>query len=176
MRKLFNKTMWTLIWAQLLSFTSCKNVQKMVPLSAEQLEKATSVVYHSSNGSVAPDYHFDCYVNVVKDNVNVTIFQGYDKTVVYRENHALSQTEYQQFLDYLAKQGISKNTKEDIIPTSGGDVSAISVETEKQVVFRGEEHLDLVIEHGRLIDAFLVLLPDSMQQVVRKPYEKLKQE
>ena len=168
--------MWTLIWAQILSFTSCKNMQKMVPLSAEQLEKATSIVYYSSNGTVAPEYHYGCYVNVVKDNVNVTIFQGYDKTVVYRENHALSQTEYQQFLDNLAKQGISKNTNKDIIPTTGGDVAAISVKTEEEVIFGGEEHLDLIIEHGSLIDAFLILLPDSMQQVVRKPYEKLKQE
>jgi len=145
--------------------TYTKNKQK---LSSDKLEKAITIVYYCGNGTVAPDYHYDCYITVSKNNVNVTITQGYDGRVRYNKNHAISISEYQKFLTDLLKQEISKN-QNDAPMLDGAGTSGIIVKTKKQVIFEGDEYVDLSITKGELQDSFLSLLPKHMKQVVQNP-------
>ena len=147
-----------------------KNKQK---LSSDKLKKATTIVYYCGNGTVAPDYHYDCYITVSKNNVNVTITQGYDGTVRYNKNHAISISEYQKFLTNLLKQGISKK-QSDSPMLLGSGTSSITAKIKKQVIFEGDEYVDLTIAKGELQDSFLSLLPKHMKQVVQNPEGVLK--
>ena len=77
-----------------------------------------------------PNLFFNRYITVSKNNVNVTITQGYDGTVRYNKNHAISISEYQKFLTDLLKQGISKNQNDAPQPLGGG-TSGIIVKNEE---------------------------------------------
>ena len=120
-----------------------------------------------------PNLFFNRYITVSKNNVNVTITQGYDGTVRYNKNHAISISEYQKFLTDLLKQEISKN-QNDAPMLDGAGTSGIIVKTKKQVIFEGDEYVDLSITKGELQDSFLSLLPKHMKQVVQNPEGVLK--
>lgn len=144
--------------------------QNQSKLSSDKLAKATMIVYHSGNGSVAPEYHYDCYVNVVKNNVNVIVYGGYEGTVRYNKNHTISDAAYKQFLNSLLKQDIRKTPSNDNdFMMSGAGSSDITVKVKQQVIFEGEEDMDVSIAKGRLVDSFMALLPDDMKRVVRNP-------
>ena len=143
----------------------------------EQLEQATSVVYHSANGSVAPEWHYDCYVTVTKDSVNVKVYQGYGgEKVVFEEAQPFNEEGYRHFLGELSKQEIGKHKPEGLLPLDGAGISAIMVWTDDECVFSGDEDVDVVVKHGGLIDSFLPLLNESMHHAVDTPYELLRQE
>ena len=91
----------------------------------------------------------------------------------YNKNHAISISEYQKFLTDLLKQGISKNQNDAPQPLGGG-TSGIIVKMKKQVIFEGDEYVDLTIAKGELQDSFLSLLPKHMKQVVQNPEGVLK--
>ena len=141
-------------------------------LSSDKLGKATMITYHCGNGTVAPEYHYDCYTIVTKNNVNVIITQGYNGDVKYNNNHALSSSEYKNFLDSLLKQGITKIPNNDPIPCGAGS-SDITVKMKQQVIFEGDESLDLSITKGGLQDSFLFLLPEHMKRAALNPEQML---
>lgn len=144
-------------------------------LSSEKLSKATSIIYHSGNGSVAPEYHYDCYIHVLKNSVSVTIYGGYDGDVKYNESKFISTEEYKQFLNNLLKQDIRKTPSNGNEYLCGAGASDITVKMKQQVIFSGDEDVDLSISKGRLIDSFELLLSDAMLGAVKNPDSKLNQ-
>ena len=102
-----------------------------------------------------PNLFFNRYITVSKNNVNVTITQGYDGTVRYNKNHAISISEYQKFLTNLLKQGISKK-QSDSPMLLGSGTSSITVKIKKQVIFEGDEYVDLTIAKVNYKIRFLV--------------------
>ena len=149
--------------------------QNKSKLSSEKLSKATSIIYHSGNGSVAPEYHYDCYVHVLKNSVSVTIYGGYDGSVKYNESKFISTADYKQFLNNLLKQDIRKTPSNGNEYLCGAGVSDITVKVKQQVIFSGDEDVDLSITKGGLIDSFELLLSDDMLRAVRNPDSKLNQ-
>lgn len=140
---------------------------KKKSLSRNKLEAATLILYKASNGSVAPEYHYECVIKVKKDSVDVTVCRGYDGEEVYHEGCAISQTEYEQFLNHLAAQNIRTTSVKEY--TSGGHVSYIKVLENDEVVFDGSEGFNLTIAKGHLSDAFMELLSGSMEEAVTDP-------
>lgn len=149
--------------------------QNKSKLSSEKLSKATSIIYHSGYGSVAPEYHYDCYIHVLKNSVSVTIYGGYDGDVKYNESKFISTEEYKQFLNNLLKQGIRKTPSNGNEYLCGAGASDIKVKMKQQVIFSGDEDVDLSISKGRLIDSFELLLSDAMLGAVKNPDSKLNQ-
>ena len=148
--------------------------QNKLKLSLDKLEKATMISYHSGNGSVAPEYHYDCYIIVTNNSINVKITCGYNGDVKYNKSHAISSSEYKNFLRSLLKQGISKTPNNDPIPDGAGS-SDITVKMKQQVIFEGDEYFDLSITKGRLQDSFMSLLPDNMKRAALNPEQMLDQ-
>jgi hypothetical protein len=146
--------------------------QDRLKLSSDKLEKATMITYHCGNGTVAPEYHYDCYIIVTNNNDNVKITKGYDGDVKYNNNHALSFSEYKKFLDSLLKQGITKMSNNGPIPC-GAEASDIIIKMKQQVIFEGDESLDLSITKGGLQDSFLFLLPEHMKKAALNPEQML---
>ena len=149
--------------------------QTKMKLSSEKLSKATSIIYHSGNGSVAPEYHYDCYIHVYKNSVSVTIYGGYDGSVKYNESNFISTSDYKQFLNYLQKQGIRKTPSNGNEYLCGAGASDITVKMKQQVLFSGDEDVDLSITKGRLIDSFVLLLSGDMIEAIRNPESKINQ-
>lgn len=147
--------------------------QKKALLSSEKLSKATSIIYHSGNGSVSPEYHYDCYIHVLKNSVSVTIYGGYGGTVRYNESIDISTADYKKFLNNLLKQGICKTPSNGNEVLCGAGASDITVKMKQQVIFSGDESVDLSINKGGLIDSFLPLLSDDMFGAVRDPDSKI---
>ena len=147
--------------------------QNKSKLSAEKLSKATSIIYHSGNGSVAPEYHYDCYIHVFKNSVSITIYGGYDGSVKYNESKLISTEDYKKFLNNLLKQGIRKTPSNGNEFLCGAGASDITVKMKQQVIFSGDEDVDLYIAKGGLIDSFELLLSDDMLRAVRNPDSKL---
>ncbi len=147
--------------------------QNKSKLSSDKLSKATSIIYHSGNGSVAPEYHYDCYIHVNKNSVSVTIYGGYDGSVKYNESNFISTSDYKQFLNNLLKQGIRKTPSNGNEYLCGAGASDITVKMKQQVVFSGDEDVDLSIAKGGLIDSFVLLLSDDMIVAVRNPESKI---
>ena len=143
--------------------------QKKAQLSSEKLSKATLIIYHSGNGSVAPEYHYDCYIHVLKNSVSVTIYGGNDGAVKYNESSYISTADYKKFL----KQGIRKTPSNGNEFLCGAGASDITVKTKQQVIFSGDEYVDISINKGGLIDSFLPLLSDDMLEAVRNPDSKI---
>ena len=133
-------------------------------LTADKLQRATSITYSYGNGSVAPEYHYDYYIIVKPTSINVTITHGYDGTVVYDESADLQPTDYRKFINRLAKQKI-RMSDELYPPLAGASTSYISVKANDTTIFSGDEY-DLEIGNGYLRDAFYDLLPTELQQVV----------
>ena len=146
--------------------------QNNLKLSSDKLEKATMITYHCGNGTVAPEYHYDYYIIVTNNNVNVKITSGYNGDVKYNQNHAISSSEYTFFLNSLLKQGITKMPNNDPIPDGAGS-SDIIVKMKQRVTFSGDEYFDLSITKGGLQDSFLFLLPEHMKRVVISPEQML---
>ena len=144
-------------------------------LSSEKLSKATSIIYHSGNGSVAPEYHYDCYIHVLKNSVSVTVYGGYDGAVKYNESNFITNADYKKFLNNLLKQGIRKMPSNGNEYLCGAGASDITVKMKQLVIFSGDEDVDLSISKGRLIDSFELLLSDDMLGAVRNPDSKLNQ-
>ena len=140
---------------------------KKKTLSRSKLEAATLILHKKSNGSVAPNYHYECVIKVKKDSVDVTICRGYDGEEVYHEGRAISPTEYEQFLNHLAAQNI--RTASVKAYTSGGHVSYIKVLKDDEVVFDGSEDYNLTIAKGNLSDAFMEMLSGSMEEAANDP-------
>lgn len=149
--------------------------QNKSKLSSEKLSKATSIIYHSGNGSVAPEYHYDCYIHVLKNSVSVTIYGGYDGSVKYNDSKFISTADYKQFLNNLLKQDIRKTPSNGNEYLCGAGASDITVKVKQQVIFSGDEDVDLSITKGGLIDSFELLLSDDMLRAVRNPDSKLNQ-
>lgn len=149
--------------------------QNKSKLSSEKLSKATSIIYHSGNGSVAPEYHYDCYIHVLKNSVSVTIYGGYDGSVKYNDSKFISTANYKQFLNNLLKQDIRKTPSNGNEYLCGAGASDITVKMKQQVLFSGDEDVDLSITKGRLIDSFVLLLSDDMIEAVRNPESKINQ-
>lgn len=149
--------------------------QNKLKLSSDKLSKATSIIYHSGNGSVAPEYHYDCYIHVLRNSVSVTIYGGYDGDVKYNESIAISTPEYKQFLNNLLKQDIRKIPSNGNEYLCGAGASDITIKMKQQVLFSGDEDVDLSITKGELIDSFILLLSDDMLGAVRDPESKLGQ-
>lgn len=149
--------------------------QNKSKLSSEKLSKATSIIYHSGNGSVAPEYHYDSYIHVLKNSVSVTIYGGYDGSVKYNESKFISTTDYKKFLNNLLKQDIRKTPSNGNEYLCGAGASDITVKMKQQVIFSGDEDVDLSISKGGLIDSFILLLSDDMLGAVRNPDSKLNQ-
>ena len=142
-------------------------------LSSQMLSKATSIIYHSGNGSVAPEYHYDCYIQVLKNSVSVTIYGGYDGAVKYNDSNFISASDYKQFLNRLLKQGIRNTPSNGNEYLCGAGASDITVKMKQQVLFSGDEDIDLSITNGRLRDSFELLLSNDMLNAVRNPDAKL---
>lgn len=140
---------------------------KKETLSRNKLDAATLILYKTTNGSVAPNYHYECVIKVKKDSVDVTVCRGYDGEEVYHEGCAISQTEYEQFLSHLAEQSIRTTSVKAY--TTGGHVSYIKVLKDEEVVFDGSEDFNLTIAKGQLSDAFMELLSGSMEEAVNDP-------
>ena len=149
--------------------------QNKSKLSSEKLSKATSIIYHSGNGSVAPEYHYDCYIHVLIKSVSVTIYRGYDGNVKYNESKFISTEDYKKFLNNLLKQDIRKTPSNGNEYLCGAGASDITVKMKQQVVFSGDEDVNLSIAKGGLIDSFELLLSDDMLRAVRNPESKLNQ-
>ena len=147
--------------------------QKKAQLSSEKLSKATLIIYHSGNGSVAPECHYDCYIHVLKNSVSVTIYGGNDGAVKYNESSYISTADYKKFLNSLLKQGIRKTPSNGNEFLCGAGASDITVKTKQQVIFSGDEYVDISINKGGLIDSFLPLLSDDMLEAVRNPDSKI---
>lgn len=149
--------------------------QNKSKLTLATLGKATTISYHCGNGSVAPDYHYDCYIHVIKNNVNVTIYGGYDGEVKFNENRYISQAEYKQFLNKLANQNIRKTPSNGNEFLCGAGASDITVKVKQQVIFEGDEDVNLSIGKGRLDDSFLPLLTETMEWAIRNPDKVISQ-
>lgn len=144
-------------------------------LSSDKLEKATMITYHCGNGTVAPEYHYDCYTIVTKNNVNVKNTQGYNGDVKYNESIAISTPEYKQFLNNLLKQDIRKIPSNGNEYLCGAGASDITIKMKQQVLFSGDEDVNLSITKGGLIDSFVLLLSGDMLGAVKNPDSKLNQ-
>ncbi len=148
--------------------TACGQSNKS-KLTAEILHNATSIQYYTSNGTVAPDYHYGVTIVVSKDSVCLTVTKGYQNKIVYQQTAPLTSDQYQQFIQQLAAHSI-RNTKPDASPSSGGPVESIEVTDNSDVLFQGSTGAALTFE-GDLGMTFHDLLPNEMAQVFRHPYD-----
>ncbi len=156
-------------WLKRLSLSLSPSKQNKSKLSADKLAKATFIVYHTNNGSVAPEWHYDCDVKVLKDNVNVTICSGYGKHVVYNANCPVTPEAYRQFLDKLLSQNIRNTAPNGRELMCGAGASVITVYVDQQLIFSGNEEVNLLVEKGSLADAFMPLLTEDMRNAVADP-------
>lgn len=141
--------------------------QNKSKLTKAQLESATTISYHCDNGSVSPEYHYNVYIIVTKNNVNVTIYGGYDGNVKFKEDRSITQSEYKQFINRLANQNICKKPSNGDVPfMSGSSSSDITVKVKNRIIFKGDEHVNLSIGKGSLDDSFMSLLSGTMLQAI----------
>ena len=144
-------------------------IQKSQKLTIEQLSKASEIIYHSDNGSLPPNYRYDCYIKVSRNNVNVVIYSEYGEKVNYNESRTISSSEYSRFINSLAKQDICKVSSNRSMPGCGASSVEITIKTKTEIIFAGAEDIDLSVKNGELIDSFLKLLSNSMKQAVGNP-------
>lgn len=151
-----------LLFFSILAISICS--AKTITLTGALLKQASEVTYYCSNGAVAPEYQFSCYVIVTKTSVRLLEYYAgntsYDNTVL------ISSTKYTEFINNLVKQQIYYNDKDydDFIPLCGGGNNLITVKKDDSTLFKGDTWEVLKVDNGNLYDAFVKVMPKYMAQ------------
>ena len=138
-------------------------------LTSDILQNATSIVYYTDNGTVAPDCRYSMTVVISKDSVRLTVIKGYGNKAVYDQTAPLTAEQYQQFIQQLAAQSIH-NANTEVIPTTGGSVESIRVMDGNSLLFQGSTGKTLTYD-GDLGTTFHDVLPNEIAQVFRHPHD-----
>ena len=54
-------------------------------LSSEKLSKAAEIAYGFENGTLPPEYHYDCTITVYKNKAQVRVYSAYNGNIKYNE-------------------------------------------------------------------------------------------
>ena len=136
------------------------------------LSQATSVTYAFDNGTVAPDWRYDCWVTVYKDSVRLSVIKGYGEEQKYDSIVPLQAGQYEQFITRLVNQSITKVSLREPMPV-GGPIYKFWVRSSDSYLFGGEEGFDLKVQNGRLFGTFLSILPPELQDIMKAPEQLL---
>ena len=95
-----------------LSNTACaQGTDKPIKILDEALlSQATSMTYSFDNGTVAPDWRYDCRVTVCKDSVRLSVITGYGEAQKYDSIVALQAGQYEQFITRMVNHSITNHT------------------------------------------------------------------
>jgi len=138
-------------------------------LTSAILQQATSILYYTDNGTVAPDCHYEMTVIISKDSVRLMVTKGYGNQATYDQTAPLTTEQYQQFIQQLDALSVH-NANSDAIPTSGGPIESIKVTDGSNLLFRGSTGNTLTYD-GDLSTTFHDVLPNEMAQVFRHPLD-----
>jgi hypothetical protein len=166
------KHLFTIISILIMSFsdTACSqgNDKQIVKLDESLLQQATSVSYSFDNGTVAPDYRYDCWVTVSKDSVRLSVIAGYGKEEKMDSIVPLQAGQYEQFIASLVNLSIAKVPLRGPMPV-GGPVYKFWVYGDDSTLFGGEEDYDLHVNNGSISNTFYMLLPPELQNIMKNP-------
>ncbi len=131
------------------------------------LSQATSVTYSFDNGTVAPDWRYDCRVTVFKDSVRLSVITGYGEAQKYDSIVPLQAGQYEQFIARMVNHSITKIPFLDPKPV-GGPTHYLLVRGDSLFV-EGEEGYEMQVQNGRLFGTFLMVLPPDLQDIMKAP-------
>ena len=136
------------------------------------LSQATSMTYSFDNGTVAPDWRYDCRVTVFKDSVRLSVITGYGEAQKYDSIVPLQSGQYEQFIARLVNHSITKVPFLDPKPV-GGPTHYLLVRGDSLFV-EGEEGYELQVENGSLFGTFLMVLPPDLQKIMKAPEQLIR--
>jgi len=156
------------------SNTACsQGMEKQIEkLDETMLRQATRFIYSFDNGTVAPDYRYDCEVTVYKDSVRLSVLAEYGKEVKMDSIVPLKDGQYEQFITTLANHSITKVPLRGPMPV-GGPVYKFWVVGDKSTLFGGEEDFNLEVKNGSLLNTFFMVLPPELQNIMKSPEQLL---
>jgi len=145
-----------------------QKVSQVSSLTGSLLQRATSIVFSTDNGTVPPEYQYSCKVTVKKGSVRMTVKTEYGEKTPYDKTARLTDAQYRRFLNSLGGQSIRKSMAvED--PGHGGSQAILVVYQNSSVLFKGEDGVDLIVGRGTLADSFREVLPSDMRAILDNP-------
>ena len=170
------KHLLTIIGVLIMAFsnTACaqgtdKQIEK---LDEALLSQATSFTYTFDNGTVAPDWRYDCWVTVYKDSVRLSVIKGYGEEQKYDSIVSLQAGQYEQFIAKMANHSITKVPILDPKPV-GGPTYNLLVRGDSMFL-EGEEGYELQVKNGGLFGTFLMVLPPELQGIMKEPEQLIR--
>lgn len=170
------KHLLTIIGVLIMAFsnTACaqgtdKQIEK---LDEALLSQATSFTYTFDNGTVAPEWRYDCWVTVYKDSVRLSVIKGYGEEQKYDSIVPLQAGQYEQFIARMVNHSITKVPLLDPKPV-GGPTYNLLVRGDS-VFLEGEEGYELQVKNGGLFGTFLMVLPPELQGIMKEPEQLIR--
>ena len=170
------KHLLTIIGVLIMAFsnTACaqgtdKQIEK---LDEALLSQATSFTYTFDNGTVAPEWRYDCWVTVYKDSVRLSVIKGYGEEQKYDSIVPLQAGQYEQFIARMVNHSITKVPSLDPKPV-GGPTYNLLVRGDS-VFLEGEEGYELQVKNGGLFGTFLMVLPPELQGIMKEPEQLIR--
>ena len=170
------KHLLTIIGVLIMAFsnTACaqgtdKQIEK---LDEALLSQATSFTYTFDNGTVAPDWRYDCWVTVYKDSVRLSVIKGYGEEQKYDSIVPLQTGQYEQFIAKMVNHSITKVSILDPKPV-GGPTYNLLVRGDSMFL-EGEEGYELQVKNGGLFGTFLMVLPPELQGIMKEPEQLIR--
>ena len=130
-------------------------------------QQVTRIVYHHSDGTIAPECYRSFTVTVTADSIEVTI-RNYSK-VLAKKSYPNTQQDYKAFVAKLKNMGISKGKDVEDLST-GGDSESLSL-------YKGDERFFDAHKSGRggnlrlkkyyIEDLFRGLMTNDLLQALR---------
>ena len=157
-----------------LSDTACaQGTDKPIKILDEALlSQATSMTYSFDNGTVAPNWRYDCRVTVFKDSVRLSVITGYGEAQKYDSIVALQTGQYEQFITRMVNHSITKVPFNDPKPV-GGPTHYLLIRGDSLFV-EGEEGYEMQVKNGRLFGTFLMVLPPDLQDIMNAPEQLIR--
>ena len=170
------KHLFTIIGVLIMAFSNTACAQgadkQGKKLDEVLLSQATSMTYTFNNGTVAPDWRYDCWVTVYKDSVRLSVITGYGEEQKYDSIVPLQDGQYEQFITMMVNHSITKVPFLDPKPV-GGPTYYLLVRGDS-VFMEGEEGYELQVEKGSLFGTFLMVLPPDLQKIMKAPEQLIR--
>lgn len=133
-------------------------------ITNQMLEKATKVIYGFNNGSVAPEYQYQGYVEVTPVSLSLKIYNC--SNITYSSSITITSQQYKSLLKAIYDLDIKKDP--DPYYCDGGDVYTLTIYHNSKKLFECDME-EYCASNGNLGDVFYNILTPDMKKAYADP-------
>lgn len=140
-------------------------------LSSKDLDGATLISFRFNNGTVAPEYQWDCEIKVTPQSINVTIEGRCPNIVLFEESQRITTAQFETLKTDLIDAPIGKRDFIEDFPC-GGSFEVFCVSKGKKTVFYAETG---TLEFGNngnssvALSMFSKIMSSKMKRAINDP-------